>query len=43
MRARMLTLWRADYNTSRPHSQLGWSTPAEYAAVFTLRLDNAGI
>lgn len=30
----MLTLWRTDYNTSRPHSQLGWQTPAEYAAAF---------
>jgi putative transposase len=33
----MLTLWRADYNTSRPHSQLGWRTPAEYAAAFKPR------
>lgn len=33
----MLTLWRADYNTSRPHSQLGWRTPAEYAAAFKTR------
>jgi putative transposase len=33
----MLTLWRADYNTSRPHSQLGWRTPTEYAAAFKPR------
>jgi putative transposase len=23
--------WRADYNGSRPHSQLGWRTPSEFA------------
>jgi putative transposase len=33
----MLTLWRADYNGSRPHSQLGWQTPAEFASTFTPR------
>lgn len=33
----MLTLWRADYNTSRPHSNLAWRTPAEYAAAFKPR------
>ena len=26
-----LGCWRADYNGSRPHSQLGWKTPSEYA------------
>jgi putative transposase len=31
----MLTIWRADYNSSRPHSQLGWQTPAEFALSFT--------
>jgi putative transposase len=25
--------WRADYNTSRPHSRLGWMTPQAYAAT----------
>jgi putative transposase len=25
-----LGCWRADYNGSRPHSQLGWRTPAEF-------------
>ena len=24
--------WRLDYNTQRPHSKLGWLTPASYAA-----------
>jgi putative transposase len=27
-----LEAWRADYNTSRPHSRLGWMSPATYAA-----------
>lgn len=27
--------WRRDYNTDRPHSRLGWLTPAGYAATFT--------
>jgi putative transposase len=27
--------WRRDYNTNRPHSRLGWQTPADYAATFT--------
>ena len=25
--------WRADYNTDRPHSRLGWMSPAGYAAA----------
>ena len=33
----MLKIWRADYNGSRPHSQLGWQTPAEFALIFTRR------
>lgn len=27
-----LETWRQDYNTHRPHSRLGWMTPADYAA-----------
>ena len=27
-----LAAWRTDYNTSRPHSRLGWLTPQAYAA-----------
>lgn len=31
--------WRADYNLHRPHSRLGWMTPAEYANTFNPRRD----
>ena len=30
-----LASWRADYNLHRPHSRLGWMTPAEYADALT--------
>jgi len=30
-----LAAWRKDYNTERPHSLLGWQTPAEFAPTFT--------
>jgi putative transposase len=30
-----LAAWRKDYNTERPHSRLGWQTPAEFAQTFT--------
>jgi putative transposase len=29
----ILEAWRTDYNTERPHSRLGWMTPAIYAAA----------
>lgn len=32
-----LAIWRADYNNTRPHSQIGWQTPAEFAATFSQR------
>jgi len=33
MQARLaLEEWRRDYNTVRPHSRIGWLTPAEHAA-----------
>jgi len=32
-----LAHWRDDYNTSRPHSQIGWRTPAEFAETFPSR------
>jgi transposase InsO family protein len=28
---RKIDAWRIDYNESRPHSALGWKTPAEFA------------
>jgi putative transposase len=33
----VLAIWQADYNGSRPHSQLGWQTPAEFASTFNPR------
>jgi putative transposase len=30
-----LETWRRDYNIDRPHSRLGWLTPAAYAATLT--------
>ncbi len=33
----LLGRWRADYNESRPHSRLGWQTPAEFARTFPRR------
>jgi hypothetical protein len=27
--------WRGDFNTARPHSSLGYQTPAAFAEVFT--------
>jgi len=36
--ARVATaLWRSDYNTARPHSQIAWQTPDEFASTFTSR------
>jgi putative transposase len=28
----LLETWRTDYNHHRPHSKLGWLSPADYAA-----------
>lgn len=36
-----LRCWRADYNDARPHSQLGWRTPSEFAATRNPRRDLA--
>ncbi|MGY4345313.1 transposase InsO family protein [Bradyrhizobium sp. GM7.3] len=33
--------WRADYNDTRPHSQLGWRTPSEFAMTCHPRRDLA--
>jgi putative transposase len=30
---RAVEAWRADYNNERPHSRLGWMSPAIYAAA----------
>ncbi len=32
---RALEEWRRDYDTVRPHSDIDWLTPADYAAKFT--------
>jgi putative transposase len=37
----VLGCWRADYNGSRPHSQLGWKTPSEFAFTFHPRRELA--
>jgi putative transposase len=34
-----LECWRADNNDARPHSRLGWKTPAEFAFTFNPRRD----
>jgi len=36
-----LGCWRADYNDARPHSQLGWKTPSEFAITCHPRRDLA--
>ncbi|MDU3093606.1 MAG: integrase core domain-containing protein, partial [Bradyrhizobium sp.] len=36
-----LRCWQADYNDVRPHSQLGWKTPSEFAATCNPRRDLA--
>ncbi len=33
----LLGRWRVDYNDARPHSRLGWQTPAEFARTFPRR------
>ena len=37
----VLGRWRADYNDARPHSQLGWKTPSEFAFTCNPRRDLA--
>jgi putative transposase len=34
-----LSSWRSDYNVHRPHSGLGWLTPAEFAQTINPRRD----
>lgn len=38
----MLGAWREDYNHHRPHSKLGWLTPAGYAARWTQNIELEG-
>ena len=43
-RARVETvLWRTDYNPARPHSQIVWQTPDEFASTFTPRRSRAAL
>lgn len=35
--------WRRDYNTVRPHSRIGWLTPAVYAATFSPQTGQAAV
>ena len=35
MKPERIEAWRVEYNTERPHSSLGYRTPAQYAALFT--------
>ncbi len=34
-----LLRWELDYNTTMPHSKLGWQTPIDFAATFHPRRD----
>ncbi len=36
-----LGCWRTDYNDTRPHWQLGWKTPSEFASTYNPRRDLA--
>ena len=38
----LLDAWRTDYNAERPHSRLGWLTPAAYAQTFPAAIAGAG-
>jgi putative transposase len=39
---RKIAAWRTEYNTERPHSALGYRTPAEFAALPAARQSSAG-
>ncbi|MFG1230040.1 integrase core domain-containing protein, partial [Xanthobacter wiegelii] len=34
-----LSRWQLDYNTTRPHSKLGWQTPTAFASTFSPQRD----
>lgn len=42
VRSKLYT-WRKDYNEYRPHSSLGYRTPAEYAAGLDKNIENSNI
>jgi len=37
---RIIKLWRIDYNTTRPHSSLGYMTPEAFRLGFEQKLEN---
>lgn len=32
-----LSRWQQDYNTTRPHSKIGWQTPTAFASTFHIK------
>jgi putative transposase len=40
---RKIAAWRVEYNTERPHSALGYRTPAEFAALRAAGQSSAGL
>ena len=39
----IISRWVDDYNTERPHSSLGYATPAAYGRDLSIRLQRSGI
>jgi putative transposase len=37
----VLTIWHADYNSSRPYWKLNWQTPSDFSSTFHPRRDLA--
>ena len=40
---RKIAAWRKEYNEERPHSSLGYRTPAEFAAAYAAKGGSAGV
>jgi putative transposase len=38
----IVEIWRQNYNHERPHSSLGYQTPAEFAATWLLKSSTMG-